>query len=67
MERNKNGFRIEYFLMIIVSFFWAVGHPLGSIILKKIHPFQLGALTSEHWVYRLDNLFGYFGKAKKNN
>ena len=45
MEQNKNGFRIEYFLMIIVSFFWAIGHPLGSIILKKIHPFQLGALT----------------------
>ena len=31
--------------MIIVSFFWAIGHPLGSIILKKLHPFQLGALT----------------------
>lgn len=45
MEKKKSGFRIEYFLMIIVSFFWAIGHPLGSIILKKLHPFQLGALT----------------------
>jgi hypothetical protein len=45
MGQKKNGFRIEYFLMIIVSFFWAIGHPLGSMILKKIHPFQLGSLT----------------------
>jgi hypothetical protein len=45
MGQKKNGFRIEYFLMIIVSFFWAMGHPLGSMILQKIHPFQLGSLT----------------------
>jgi drug/metabolite transporter (DMT)-like permease len=45
MDKKNTGFRIEYLLMTIVSFFWAIGHPLGSIILKKLHPFQLGALT----------------------
>ena len=45
MLDKKNGIRIEYFLMLIVSFFWAIGHPLGRIILQKVHPFQLGAIT----------------------
>lgn len=31
--------------MLIVSFFWAIGHPLGRIILRKVHPFQLSAVT----------------------
>ncbi len=31
--------------MLVVTFFWAVGHPLGSIILRYIHPFQLAALN----------------------
>ncbi|MCX6347229.1 MAG: DMT family transporter [Actinobacteria bacterium] len=45
MIDKKNGVRIEYFLMLIVSFFWAIGHPLGRIILQKVHPLQLGAMT----------------------
>ena len=45
MIDKKHGIRIEYFLMLIVSFFWAIGHPLGSIILQKVQPFQLGAMT----------------------
>ena len=44
MEKKK-GIRIEYFLMLIVSLFWAIGHPLGRIILQKVHPFQLGTMT----------------------
>jgi drug/metabolite transporter (DMT)-like permease len=31
--------------MVIVSFFWAIGHPLGRIILQKVHPLQLGTMT----------------------
>ena len=45
MIDKKNGIRVEYFLMLIVSFFWAIGHPLGRIILQKVHPLQLGAMT----------------------
>jgi drug/metabolite transporter (DMT)-like permease len=45
MIDKKNGIRIEYFLMLIVSFFWAIGHPVGRIILQKVHPLQLGAIT----------------------
>jgi drug/metabolite transporter (DMT)-like permease len=45
MTDGKKGIRIEYFLMLIVSFFWAIGHPLGRIILQKVHPFQLGTVT----------------------
>jgi len=31
--------------MLIVIFFWALGHPLGRIIVRTIHPFQLGTMT----------------------
>lgn len=31
--------------MIIVSFFWAIGHPLGRIATQTIHPLQIAALT----------------------
>jgi drug/metabolite transporter (DMT)-like permease len=31
--------------MLIVTFFWAIGHPLGRIIVRNIHPFQLGTIT----------------------
>jgi drug/metabolite transporter (DMT)-like permease len=45
MQRTSSGFRIEYVLMLIVTFFWAIGHPLGRIIVRRVHPFQLGAVT----------------------
>jgi len=45
MANKKSGIRIEYFLMLIATFFWAIGHPLGRIILQKVHPFQLGTMT----------------------
>lgn len=45
MTEEKGGFRIEYFLMLIVSFFWAIGHPFGRIIVRSVHPFQLGTVT----------------------
>jgi drug/metabolite transporter (DMT)-like permease len=45
MADKKNAIRIEYFLMLIVTFFWAIGHPLGRIITQKLHPFQLSAIT----------------------
>ncbi len=45
MIKKKSGIRIEYFLMLIASFFWAIGHPLGRIILQSVHPFQLGTIT----------------------
>jgi len=31
--------------MLIVAFFWAVGHPLGIIILRTVHPFQLASVN----------------------
>ena len=31
--------------MLIASFFWALRHPLGKIIVKTVHPFQLGTGT----------------------
>jgi drug/metabolite transporter (DMT)-like permease len=45
MIKVKSGIRIEYFLMLIASFFWAIGHPLGRIIVQSVHPFQLGTIT----------------------
>jgi drug/metabolite transporter (DMT)-like permease len=45
MTEEKGGIRVEYFLMLIVSFFWAIGHPFGRIIVRSVHPFQLGTVT----------------------
>jgi drug/metabolite transporter (DMT)-like permease len=45
MMKKKNVIRIEYFFMLIVSFFWAIGHPLGRIILLKVNPLQLATVT----------------------
>jgi drug/metabolite transporter (DMT)-like permease len=45
METKRNVLRIEYLLMLITTLFWALGHPLGRIILARVHPFQLGAVN----------------------
>jgi len=45
MLKKKSGIRIEYFLMLIASFFWAIGHPLGRIAVQSVHPFQIGTIT----------------------
>jgi drug/metabolite transporter (DMT)-like permease len=45
MHIKRGAVRIEYLIMLIVSFFWAIGHPLGRIIVQRVHPFQLGAVT----------------------
>jgi len=37
--------RIEYLLLLITTLFWALGHPLGRIILVQVHPFQLGSVN----------------------
>jgi len=36
---------MEYMLMLTATFFWALGHPVGRIVLRSVHPFQLGALN----------------------
>ena len=38
-------FRLVYLPMLLATLFWAAGHPLGRIILQKVHPFQLGSVT----------------------
>ena len=45
MEKRAFSFRIEYIFMLIAAFFWALGHPLGKIVLRTVHPFQLGAVN----------------------
>lgn len=34
-----------HLLMLVVTFFWAVGHPLGNLILRHVHPFQLASVN----------------------
>ncbi len=34
-----------YVVMLVTTLFWALGHPLGRIILRTVHPFQLGAIN----------------------
>ena len=45
MSERRLRLRPEYLLMLMTTFFWALGHPLGRILLKKVHPFQLGAVN----------------------
>ena len=34
-----------YIIMLVTTLFWALGHPLGRIILRSTHPFQLGSVN----------------------
>jgi drug/metabolite transporter (DMT)-like permease len=45
MDTPRFRFRLEYLLMVVTTFFWAIGHPLGRIILREVHPFQLAAMN----------------------
>ncbi|MFW6138557.1 MAG: DMT family transporter [Spirochaetota bacterium] len=45
MKESCGFLRVEYLFMLIVALFWAIPHPLGRIILKKIHPFQLASVN----------------------
>lgn len=65
MIRFKNGIRKEYFLILISCFFWAIGHPLGRIILEWIHPFQLGSMTLSTGFITLLVFLVASGKIKK--
>jgi len=51
--------------MLISSFFWAIGHPLGRIILEKIHPFQLGSITLSTGFISLLIFLAISGRLKK--
>lgn len=54
VERTRDGAAVQgyHLLMLVVTFFWAVGHPLGNIILREVHPFQLGSVNL---------ILGFFG------
>jgi drug/metabolite transporter (DMT)-like permease len=45
MDTQRMGLRIEHLLMVVTTLFWAIGHPLGRIILREVHPFQLAAVN----------------------
>ncbi len=34
-----------YPLMLVTTLFWALGHPLGRIVLRTAHPMQLGSIN----------------------
>jgi drug/metabolite transporter (DMT)-like permease len=36
---------IVYPVMLVTTLFWALGHPLGRIILRSAHPMQLGSIN----------------------
>jgi drug/metabolite transporter (DMT)-like permease len=65
MQARKNGLQIEYFLMLIASFFWAIGHPIGRILLQKVHPFQLGTITLSSGFIGLLIFLTISGRVKK--
>jgi drug/metabolite transporter (DMT)-like permease len=44
MTDNKRQWTV-YGVMLVTTLFWALGHPLGRIILRTVHPFQLGAIN----------------------
>jgi hypothetical protein len=40
---RKTGSSLLLLPLLLATLFWALGHPLGRIILQTVHPFQLGA------------------------
>ncbi len=36
---------IAYLPLLVACLFWALGHPVGRIILQTVHPFHLGAVN----------------------
>jgi drug/metabolite transporter (DMT)-like permease len=42
---RKSGSSLLLLPLLLATLFWALGHPLGRIILQTVHPFQLGSLT----------------------
>jgi hypothetical protein len=43
--KTGSGSRILLLPLLLATFFWALGHPLGRIILQTVHPFQLSTMT----------------------
>jgi drug/metabolite transporter (DMT)-like permease len=41
----KRGASLLFLPLLLATLFWALGHPLGRIILQTVHPFQLGTMT----------------------
>lgn len=42
---QKKGTPVLFVPLLLATLFWALGHPLGRIILQTVHPFQLGTTT----------------------
>ena len=42
---RKSGSSFLLLPILLATLFWALGHPLGRIILQTVHPFQLGSMT----------------------
>jgi drug/metabolite transporter (DMT)-like permease len=42
---RKTGPSLLLLPLLLATLFWALGHPLGRIILQTVHPFQLGTMT----------------------
>jgi drug/metabolite transporter (DMT)-like permease len=42
---RKNASPVLLLPLLLATLFWALGHPLGRIILQTVHPFQLGTMT----------------------
>ncbi len=42
---RRAGASLRLLPLLLATLFWALGHPLGRIILQTVHPFQLGTVT----------------------
>jgi drug/metabolite transporter (DMT)-like permease len=65
MKTKRSNIRIEYSLMLIVSFFWAIGHPLTRLIVTEIHPFQIATMAIGIGSFSLFIFLTASGKIKK--
>jgi drug/metabolite transporter (DMT)-like permease len=43
--KKKDAVSVLYIPMVLATFFWALGHPLGRLVLRSVHPFHLAAVT----------------------
>ncbi len=42
---QKTASPVAYLPLLVACLFWALGHPVGRIILQTVHPFHLGAIN----------------------
>jgi len=62
--KERSALWTVYPVMVVTTFFWAFGHPLGRIILRSVHQIQLGSINLIIWFLILLAYLALTGKTR---